>query len=439
MNEGMQDAQVVIGIAHASEFADRSLVIVINLGDTHRFVGKEATTDASGIGSSVIHVVTDAIGSRAKGTYHQCLGRTSIYHGTAFVNHLYAHTHLGTKRGVEVGVVTHGRVVRFVLDILEQAEGRHRRFCPKGVGVRGRNRNSLVAYDCCIAPTGSGVERSNHACLFGHALQGEHVLFAQFRCLDFLLLLAHAHHGDVLVISGTGVVGSFARIVDGPRGGTMLVFVLNLNTNNRASILIVQSAQLTSDFSVKSLNILQIVGIVGTYIKRLGKKPIGQSSVAYLAMAEGAYTHNDVHPMLLAQLYKMTQVEVVIPTEASFFFFVHIPKNIDGDNRQSTCFHLQHRLFPLCTRETAIMEFTSDRYHGTSVFCHIITVHFHTASVRSCTTQLQVAGMYLFRSSRLGQLISLLGFQSQCTSQSQQKENTLFHILFLGADFFAFA
>ena len=108
VDEGVQDAQVVIGIAHASELSDRGLVIVVNLGNTHRFVGKETTTDASGIGATVIHVVTDTIGSRAKGANHQCFGRTGINHGTAFVNHLYAYPHLCTKRGIEVGVVAHG-------------------------------------------------------------------------------------------------------------------------------------------------------------------------------------------------------------------------------------------------------------------------------------------------------------------------------------------
>ena len=134
--------------------------------------------------------------------------------------------------------------------------------------------------------------------------------------------------------------------------------------------------------------------------------------------------------MLLAQFYKMAKVEVIIPTEASLFLFVHIPKDIDGDNRQSAGFHLQHRLFPLCTRETAVMELTGNGYHGASVFGHIVTVYFHTSSVGGSAAQLQVSGVYLFRSDRFGQLVCLLGAQAQCAGQSQQEGKCSFHIFF---------
>ena len=76
------------------------------------------------------------------------------------------------------------------------------------------------------------------------------MLLAQFRCLDFLILLAHTHHSDRLVVGGTGVVGSLARIVDGPRSGTMLVLVFNLYADDRASVFIVQSAQLTAYLTI---------------------------------------------------------------------------------------------------------------------------------------------------------------------------------------------
>ena len=65
-----------------------------------------------------------------------------------------------------------------------------------------------------------------------------------------------------------------------------------------------------------------------------------------------------------------------------------------------------------------------------SVFGHIVTVYFHTSSVGGCASQLQVSGVYLFRSGRLGQLVCLLGAQAQCAGQSQQEGNTLFHIVF---------
>ena len=74
---------------------------------------------------------------------------------------------------------------------------------------------------------------------------------AKFRSLDFCLLYAYSKFGDTLVIAGCRVVnGCFTFITDSPWSGRMLMFVLDLATDDGATILIVQPFQLVGYFFI---------------------------------------------------------------------------------------------------------------------------------------------------------------------------------------------
>jgi len=187
-----------------------------------------------------------------------------------------------------------------VLYILEHAEGRHMRFCPERISISRRHRNHFIFYDCRITPACGCVQRSYHTCFFSHILQCFHVKVAQFSGRNFLILHTHANHSDAGVISGGSHILRRTGIVDSPGRSRMLMFILNLNADNGSSILIIKSFQLQGNLLIQSLDNSQVIYIIGAYFQRFGKKPVGEATVTYFAVAEGADTYNDRHVMLLA-------------------------------------------------------------------------------------------------------------------------------------------
>ena len=81
----------------------------------------------------------------------------------------------------------------------------------------------------------------------------------------------------------------------------MLVFIFYLRADNRSTVFIIQSFQLSANLFIKAFHILQVVRIVRTYFQGLGKQPVGKSSVSYFPMTERAYSYHRPHIMFLTQ------------------------------------------------------------------------------------------------------------------------------------------
>ena len=189
--------------------------------------------------TAMIHIITDAIRTAPQCTYHQCFCRFGLHYGTTGINHLDAHTHLCTERRIFLRVIPHWRIIGITLYILEKTEWWHKRFCPERISIGSRYRNGFITYYCRISPTGSRIQRSNHACLFRHFLQRTHVQIAQFRCSNLLILHTHSNHCDGGVISGRCHILSLTRITDSPRSRRMLMFILYLDTYNGTAIFVI--------------------------------------------------------------------------------------------------------------------------------------------------------------------------------------------------------
>ena len=284
-----------------TKFSQGSLKIIRYLGHSHRFIAEKGRRAHFRSRTSMIHIIPDAIGTAPQRTHHQRLCGLSRDNRAAGKNHLNADSHFCTERRILLGVITHRCIIGILLNILEHAKRRHTRFGPERIRIGSRHRNGFLSDYSCIAPSGSRVQRCLDSGFFGHLFQRFHVQVTQIGRRDFLVLYTHSYHRNIGIISGRRHVLRFARIRNSPRSRRMLVFIFYLRADNRSTVFIIQSFQLSANLFIKAFHILQVVRIVRTNFQGLGKQPVGKSSVSYFPMTERANSYHRPHIMFLTQ------------------------------------------------------------------------------------------------------------------------------------------
>jgi len=166
----------------------------------------------------------------------------------------------------------------------------------------------------------------------------------------------------------------------------VIQFVVELDTNDRPAVLIEQTLHLIEVLLVKSPDILQINRIVGPRFDALLPDPVGDTSVADLAVTKRADTQQNVKMVLFADFDKTSQISSAGKVELPFNLFVVNPEAIGGYHIQPSGFHFFNGIVPQRIGITGIMDFAHDRKPGFTVLYQKIVVHGdgHTVGIGGC-------------------------------------------------------
>lgn len=183
------------------------------------------------------------------------------------------------------------------------------------------------------------------------------------------------------------------------------MLILNLAADDRSAILIVKALDLAGYLVVEQLDIVEILGVVGADVEVLGKNPVGNRAVAYLAVAEGAYAHDYVHAVLAAQLEEAAQVAVAGPHPLAFARLVEAPEHVGGQDVDASGAHLYDLFLPLVGGIARIVELAAHGDYGPAVARHVEVVDGNRAAVGGGCAHLQMVAAQRLPLGGGGQLV----------------------------------
>ena len=220
--------------------------------------------------------------------------------------------------------------------------------CPGCIHISTQYRQSLSLQNNCATPAG--------CCIIWHFISK-----LQSKPLETLHML---------------YTTAFIR-----RSSCMAIFVLQLNANNRTSILAHFTFNLLCKPCPELLYILHIQGIIcsclmfpgcslyiaQTIMSKLCYQPVRETAVSRLTMCPGSDTQPYRHIQLLTKLQKRPDIPASAKIPFSLVFFMVIPEYISSQNIYPACLHFQNRFFPLRRHPSGEMKFSHNRQHRSAI------------------------------------------------------------------------
>ena len=172
-----------------------------------------------------------------------------------------------------------------------------------------------------------------------------------------------------------------------------VIFIFQLDADDRAAVLPKQAVQLAADFAVENRNRFQIAFVIGTEVPSFLQQPVRQTAVADFAVTPRAAAHDDFQSRVAGGLNKTAQIALARPVELTFNFFVMNPKNVGGHDVHAAGLHLEQFFAPLIFGAARVVKLAHHRRPRTAIKKQAVSVKRERGSIgRGCRAHVERFG-----------------------------------------------
>lgn len=125
-----------------------------------------------------------------------------------------------------------------------------------------------------------------------------------------------------------------------------------------------ESPELGDDLRVEARGQRQVRRIVGPGVQPQLHEPVGEASVAGLAVRPGTHPDDDVEAAVLRQLDEGAQIQVTVPAEDARGRLVGLPEHVGGDGIEAAGPGMPEHLGPPAARDAREVDLAGDREPG---------------------------------------------------------------------------
>ena len=291
--------QGIIALAQLAKLAYGRLVIVGFTGQAETFVHKEITSRRRI--APVIHIKAQTIAAAANGTHHHGQETFARHPWPPRIGDRNTRSQLGRQRRIKSHIVTDRRIIGVLTYVFVEVKRRRPvAVHPKRISIAGHHRNRAFFDNGGITPAGSRVQGRFQAGVQRQLFEGFHVITAQTGKLVAKFVDPHPDFGDVHIAPRHRVLAGSSLVSKSPGRRRMLIFVFDLKADDRAALFEQQTPELSTDFTIEPVDIIEVCGVVAAHFDGSAIQPVGQTAVAHFAVSKGAYAHDQVQAVLFA-------------------------------------------------------------------------------------------------------------------------------------------